>query len=149
MHVTRHTSHVACHTSPLADINFYPPGSCFKRVIVGHSTAFSVSYFLPLRGSILRRFRDQYAASFGLTHVYPKAASDYPLNQQSQPHLQQPKQSHVINLYCKTQGLTGAAWQHLCEYAGIISRAIPGPRPHLITPTHSFQHFCRCHCALY
>ena len=92
--LTPHTSHPTPHTLFLADFNSFPPGTCFKRVIVGHSTAFSVSYFLPLRGSILRRFRDQHAAHFGLTDMYPKAAADHPRHQRSQ-------QRHVINLYAE------------------------------------------------
>jgi hypothetical protein len=113
-------------TSALTDIDLYPPGTCFKRVIVGHSTAFSVSYFLPLRGSILRRFRDQFAASFGLQHIYPKAAADHPSDSQARQH------HHIINLYCKTQGLTGVAWGNLCEYAGILAHVMPGASVHCV-----------------
>ncbi len=116
---------VAPYTSH-TDINIYPPGTCFKRVIVGHSTAFSVSYFLPLRGSILRRFRDQFPASFGLTQIYTKAAADQPADGRSR------QQHHVINLYRKTQGLTGVAWQNICEYAGILAYAIPGASVHCV-----------------
>jgi hypothetical protein len=109
-----------------ADIDAFPAGTCFKRVIVGHSTAFSVSYFLPLRGSILRRFRDQYAASFGISYAYPKAGSDHPNDGQTK------HQRHVINLYSKTAGLTGVAWQHLCEYAGVLAHALPGATVHCV-----------------
>ena len=59
-------------------------------------------------------------------HAYPKAASDHPHGQQFK------QQSHVINLYRKTQGLTGVAWENLCEYAGVLAYAIPGAAVHCV-----------------
>jgi hypothetical protein len=47
----------------------YAHGTCFRNVILGHSSALSVAYFHPSRALLAREFRDSFFHKLGLSAV--------------------------------------------------------------------------------
>ena len=83
---------------PPKPFSSYPDRSCFSSLIVGHSSAFSSAYFLPLRGSVARRFRRSALRKLGL---------------EIPQHLQQ----HVVAVHEKAQSAHatgGDVWPGTC-----------------------------------
>jgi hypothetical protein len=47
----------------------YPHGTCFRNVLLGHSSALSVAYFHPSRAMVAREFRDSFFLNLGLSDI--------------------------------------------------------------------------------
>jgi hypothetical protein len=93
---------------------------CFKKVIVGHSSALSFSYMNPSRGPSVRRFRNFFAANLNLSALYARA-----------PRIAMRR--HRINLYHKSVSLESDlfvhrqqsyTWPDVCMLLPALTRAL-------------------------
>jgi hypothetical protein len=93
---------------------------CFKKVIVGQSSALSFSYFNPSRGSSVRRFRNFFAANLMLSALYARP------QRSAMPR-------HRINLYHKSVSsssqdfvhrMQSYIWPDVCLFLPVLKRAL-------------------------
>jgi len=47
----------------------YAHGTCFRKMLLGHSSALSVAYYHPSRATVAREFRDSFLQNLGLAAV--------------------------------------------------------------------------------
>ncbi len=95
---------------PARALHSYASGTCFRRVIMGHSMAFGHAFSSSFRGPTARRFRDFFSGNLGLGWMYREVLRE-----------------HFILMVRKQEG-SGASdvWPHLCGYAPALQSVFPG-----------------------
>ena len=94
---------------PARTLDSYAAGTCFRRVIMGHSMALGHAFSSTFRAPSARRFRDFFAGNLGLGWVYEETL-----------------QQHSILMVRKRAG-DGASdvWPHICDYSSALQAVFP------------------------
>lgn len=94
---------------PARTLDSYASGTCFRRVIMGHSMALGHAFASSFRGPTALRFRDFFSNNLGLGWMYRQAL-----------------RRHFI-LMIRKQGKGGASdvWPHVCSYAAVLQAVFP------------------------
>jgi hypothetical protein len=95
---------------PARTLDSYASGTCFRRVIMGHSMAFGHAFSSSFRGPTALRFRDFFLDNLGLGWMYREVLRE-----------------HFILMVRKQAG-SGASdvWPHLCDHAPALQSVFPG-----------------------
>jgi hypothetical protein len=94
---------------PAKILDSYATGTCFRRVIMGHSMTFGAAVSSTFRGPIARRFRDFFTYNLGLKWMY-----------------EQRLRRHFILIVRKKKGSSNSeVWSHVCGYAAVFQAAFP------------------------
>jgi hypothetical protein len=123
----------------------FPHGTCFRRVLLGHSSALSVAYFHPSRALLARQFRDSFLHNIGLSAVIKapasKGADQQTWRQRVMLCLPQNVSLFVLSsrflqvvLYQKSRGVMGSVWPEVCSYATDIKLLLPSADVLCIAP---------------
>lgn len=94
---------------PAKLLGSYATGTCFRRVIMGHSMAFGAAVSSTFRGPIARRFRDFFSRNLGLEWMYA----------------QRLKQHFILIVRKKAGGKVSQVWPHVCDYATKFQAIFP------------------------
>ncbi len=94
---------------PARTLKSYATGTCFRRVIMGHSMAFGHAFSSSFRGPTALRFRDFFSKNLGLGWMYNEVL-----------------QQHFILMVRKRAG-SGASdvWPHLCAHTPALQAVFP------------------------
>ena len=94
---------------PARTLASYASGTCFRRIIMGHSMALGHAFSSSFRGPTARRFRDFFAGNLGLGWIYDEKL-----------------QQHSILMVRKRAGDGSSdVWPHICDYSSTLQAVFP------------------------
>jgi hypothetical protein len=94
---------------PARTLDSYAHGTCFRRIIMGHSMALGHAFPSVFRGPTARRFRDFFAGNLGLGWIYKETLARH----------------FILMIRKKSQDGASEVWPHLCQYAPVFQSVFP------------------------
>jgi hypothetical protein len=94
---------------PARTLDSYASGTCFRRVIMGHSMALGHAFASSFRGPTALRFRDFFSNNLGLGWMYKEAL----------------RQHFILMVRKQSSGGASDVWPHICGYTAVLQAVFP------------------------